>query len=384
VKIDVHNSCADFNTYRAARVKSLFNAESGAHFDLEADLPIDGGDWKVGVVVGPSGSGKTSVGRALWGGGAFYRPDGWPDDAPIVDAIAPGGSFDDVTAALGAVGLGDVPAWLRPYRVLSNGEQFRADLARIIAEEPARVVVDEFTSVVDRQIARVGAGAFAKAWRRTPGQAVLLTCHYDVLDWLEPDWIFDTREGRFTRECHQHRRPRLDLEVRTGGWDLWPIFKPHHYLDSGPMPFAKTYVGFIDGEPVVHLGMGSKSRGKAYEARACRMVVMPEWQGAGVGMRFLNHVCGLYLAGRGHLDRPAPTLFHTSHPGLCAALRRDARWRQVSAVLHGADSARSNASLKRAGRAGAFGGHMRAVQGFRYVGTETERELARNTLRGTA
>src|SRR5438105_2999386 len=162
MRVEVHNRCSDFDSYRAARVKSLFNAESGCNFDLVADLPIDDPDWKVGLVVGPSGSGKTSIGRRLFGPDALYEPGGWPADKPIVDAIAPAGSFDDVTAALAAVGLGSVPAWLRPYPVLSNGERFRADLARIICEAPARIVVDEFTSVVDRQIARVGALAFQK------------------------------------------------------------------------------------------------------------------------------------------------------------------------------------------------------------------------------
>lgn len=71
--------------------------------------------------------------------------------------------------------------------MLSNGEKFRAILARVIADAPERVVIDEFTSVVDRQTAKFGALAFQKAWRRTKGQAVLLTPHYDVLEWVEPD-----------------------------------------------------------------------------------------------------------------------------------------------------------------------------------------------------
>lgn len=103
MRVEVHNSCADFNSYRAARVKSLFNAESGAHFDLVADLPIDGDDWKLGVIVGPSGSGKSSMGKLIFGAEAFYQPENWPADAPIVESIAPGGSFDEVTAALAAV-----------------------------------------------------------------------------------------------------------------------------------------------------------------------------------------------------------------------------------------------------------------------------------------
>ena len=60
------------------------------------------------------------MGRALWGSEAVYAP-GWPADMPVIDAITPDGSFDDVTAALSSVGLGSVPTWLRPYSVLSNG-----------------------------------------------------------------------------------------------------------------------------------------------------------------------------------------------------------------------------------------------------------------------
>src|SRR5690606_32939216 len=111
--------------YRAARVKSLFNVEDGSRFGLEAELPIEAEPWSIGLVVGPSGSGKTSIGAAIFGeeGLAAARFD-WPADCPIIDAIAPGRPFDEVTAALSAVGLGSVPAWLRPYPVLSNGERF--------------------------------------------------------------------------------------------------------------------------------------------------------------------------------------------------------------------------------------------------------------------
>lgn len=381
MRISIDNRTDPSNSYRAARVKSLFNAtdDQATRFTLEADLDIDDPDWRLGLVVGPSGSGKSSIGRALWDGGAFYEPGlGWPDDAPIVDVIAAGGDFDAVTGALAQAGLGDVPAWLRPYRVLSTGQRFRADLARVLAEQPARVVFDEFTSVVDRQIAKVGAQAFGKAWRRTTGQAVLLSCHYDITEWLQPDWVFDTATHEFTRGSVQPRPP-VDVEIRMGGWDLWPLFKPHHYLDSGPMIGAKCYVAFVDGEPVAHLGMGTATvavtvngkRVNAVEARGCRLVVMPEWQGAGVGMKFLNAVCQIQLDGNGVLDRRMTTIFHTSHPQLSHALRRDLRWRQVSGVLHGVNKARSAKSMKASAGgsiAVGYGGHMRAVQGFRFYG----------------
>ena len=375
MRIRVDNRCDDFDSYRAARVKSLFNAESGANFSLDAELPIEGSDWSIGVVVGPSGSGKTSMGRQVFGTEAIYEPD-WPADRPIVDAIAADGDFNAVTAALATVGLGDVPAWLRPYSVLSNGEKFRATLARLVAEAPQQAVVDEFTSVVDRQIARIGALAFSKAWRRTGGQVVLLSCHYDILDWLLPDWVYDTATAKFHGRWLQ-QRPRFELDIWQTDWRYWPLFEPHHYLKVPRMIASRCYVGTVDDEPVCHLAVGTKNVGrKGVEARACRLVVMPEWQGAGVGLRFLNQICQWQLEGHESARLPGrrlTTIFHTSHPGLCAALRRSPQWRQVSASLHGANKRRSVASMRKSNQSrigSGYGGHFRAVQGFRYVGRE--------------
>lgn len=370
MKIEIRNRCSDFDSYRAARVKSLFNCASGADFALDAELPIGDGDWKIGVVVGPSGSGKTSIGRAVWPDVGIYDGDaGWPADRPIVDAIAPGGDFDDVTGALSAVGLGSVPAWLRPYSALSNGERFRAGLARLVAEGRERVIIDEFTSVVDRQIARVGAGAFGKAWRRGAGQALLLSCHYDVLDWLQPDWVFDTRTCELQRGC-LWRRPELQLQVFQTDSAYWPIFAPHHYLKLPPMMAAKYFVGFIEGEAVCHLAVAPRL--DIGGMRACRMVVMPEWQGAGVGMRFLNEVCRLQFTDANQFNaRTRAVYFHTSHPGLCAALRRDRAWAQVSQMVAGGHKGKAAVSIGKGVSAGpGYGGHTRAVQGFKMARPE--------------
>lgn len=373
MRVSVRNQCSDFNSYRAARVKSLFNCESGANFSLDAEIPLDDAEWKVGVVVGPSGSGKTSIGRLLWPDMGIYDSEqGWPPDKPIIDAIAPQGDFDAVTGALSAVGLGSVPTWLRPFKALSNGEKFRAGMARLIAERQERVIVDEFTSVVDRQIAKIGAAAFSKAWKRGGGQAVLLSCHYDILDWVEPDWVFDTQ----SQELHRGslwRRPKIELEIFKTDGSYWPMFEPHHYLKLPRMVAAKYYVGFVEGEAVCHIAVSPALHAKGM--RACRMVVMPEWQGAGVGLRFLNWICAAQFTDvNPYHERVKSVYFHTSHPGLCAALRRDKRWVQVSQVMGGQHKGKCASSInrKKAKKGGiigilsaGYGGHLRAVQGFK-------------------
>jgi ABC-type glutathione transport system ATPase component len=207
--INIHNSCNDFNSYRAARVKSLFNPERGNEFRLVADLPLENMNWQVGLIVGPSGSGKTSLGKKIFRTNKIHDLyAGWDTTKPIIDCISPEGNFNEVTAALAGVGLGDVPAWLRPFNALSNGQQFRAGLARLISVAPEEVIVDEFTSVVDRQIAKIGAMAFSKVWRRNTGKkAVLLSCHYDIAEWLQPDWIYDTGTKVFKKKVTSLKDP---------------------------------------------------------------------------------------------------------------------------------------------------------------------------------
>jgi ABC-type ATPase with predicted acetyltransferase domain len=213
--IKVRNKTEDHNSYRSSRVKSLFNAERGNEFNLDANIDIDDMDWQIGLIVGPSGSGKTSIGKQLFGGGKLIDLyEGWDKKKPIIDAIAPGGDFDSVTGALASVGLGDVPSWLRPFDALSNGQQFRAGLARIITEAPDEIIVDEFTSVIDRQIAKIGAMAFSKGWRRNKGKKiVLLACHYDIIEWLQPCWVFDTGTGELKKAISSSQDQALSWKL---------------------------------------------------------------------------------------------------------------------------------------------------------------------------
>lgn len=371
MRVEINHRCSDFNGYRANRVKSLFNAESGCDWSHVAELPFECFDWKVGLIVGPSGSGKSSIGPRIFEGVDIYNLSGGWGDGPIIEEIAPTGLFNDATSALSAVGLGDVPAWLRPFKVLSNGEQFRAGLARLICDSPSRAVVDEFTSVVDRQIARVGAAAFAKAWRKTTGKAVLLSCHYDIIECLQPDWVYDTAEARFYCGCP--RRPAIKLDIYKVSGSNWKFFKEHYYLKL-PYPVAAEYfVGIVDGQPVAHVAVTPMFTANAY--RATRLVVMPEWQGAGVGTAFLNTICQMHLEGGGRKGHKFPTFFHTSHPQLCGYLRHSAKWVQVSAKLYGGNKAKSAASIRKAhinsnviNTGTGYGGHFRAVQGFKYIG----------------
>jgi hypothetical protein len=107
---------------------------------------------------------------------------------------------------------------------------------------------------------------------------VLLTPHHDVIDWLEPDWVFDTARGEFARGRGLWRRPCFELEIWQTDWRYWPEFEPHHHLKLPKMVASICYVGAVQGERVCHLAMTSIWCGRGMEGRACLLVVKPEWQ----------------------------------------------------------------------------------------------------------
>jgi GNAT superfamily N-acetyltransferase len=126
------------------------------------------------------------------------------------------------------------------------------------------------------------------------------------------------------------------------------------------MAFATAFTGFVGDEAVAFVGCSGMVTGKGVrEARFCRFVTKPEWQGAGLGMRFLEYLTERELRGEGFIGSPTTSIIHSAHPALAVTLRRSPKWRQISQALHGG---RKDSSVT------GMGGHFRAVMGFRYYG----------------
>src|SRR5215831_16338820 len=140
----------------SARVKQLSGmfdvpAREKLSHHWKGNLPIDEREWNVGLIVGPSGAGKFSVAKKLFG----EQPSKDWKALAVVDDFDEKLSIETIASACSAVGFNTIPSWMKPYAVLSTGERFRVELARHLLEDKDPIVVDEFTSVVDRQVAKI-------------------------------------------------------------------------------------------------------------------------------------------------------------------------------------------------------------------------------------
>lgn len=200
-------------SFRVASVMGAFDLQTThilEHFNGSID--IENLDWNIGLIVGGSGTGKSTIAKHLFQD-HYFR--GYEYSAGCVIDDMPGGkSVDDITRAFTSVGFSSPPSWLKPYSVLSNGEKMRVDLARAILDDKELIVFDEFTSVVDRTVAKIGSFAISKAVRRLGKKFVAVSCHKDILEWLEPDWVYNTDEKRFFSQGL--RGPRSI--VKSGSW----------------------------------------------------------------------------------------------------------------------------------------------------------------------
>jgi len=325
------------------------------HFRV--DVPDMDGDWRIGLIVGPSGSGKTTVAREVFGS-RLVQEQRWPKDRAVVDGLGDR-SIKEVTRLFTAVGFSSPPSWIKPYHVLSNGERFRCDLARALGsnENPNDVVAfDEFTSVVDRNVARIGSAAIAKGIRsgKLPGRFVAVTCHYDVADWLQPDWIVDMATSTCESKRRCLRRPSIELEVFRCGRRAWNLFARHHYLSGSLSTAARCFIALWKKVPVAFCATVSLI-GRKGRWRISRIVTLPDFQGIGIGMALAEMVAQL------HRDEGHRVNVTASHPSLIAHCKRSQRWRAVNIKKSGAKGTQQFIKGYR-GSAG------RAVVSFEYMG----------------
>lgn len=320
-RIDILRTTPIETTPRVQQLQGIFDlpVEKASRLEWHFDFTLPA-QWNVGLIVGASGSGKSTIARELFAQHIVSGFD-WHPTRSIVDSFPRDMGIKDITTLLSSVGFSSPPAWLRPFHLLSNGEQFRVTIARALAESRDVTVLDEFTSVIDRRVAQIGSAAIQKTVRRRNQQFVAVSCHRDVAEWLEPDWTLDTDTmnlsvGRLLR------RPPIELQIARVHYSAWTLFAKHHYLTADINRAAYCFCAFWQGVPVAFDAWLPFVGRVAYGAirRGHRTVCLPDYQGVGIGAALFNTVASMWK-GLGY--RP---FSNTAHPAEIASRRRSTNW----------------------------------------------------------
>ncbi len=210
-------------------------------------------------------------------------------------------------------------------------------------DERKLVAIDEFTSVIDRTVAEIGSAAIAKAIRRAPGkQLVAVTCHFDVADWLTPDWILEPHVGRFTWRS-KRQRPAIELEIRRVHHSLWKLFAPHHYLTAEINHSATCFGAFYRGRAVAFdawLPFVGALKDSRKARRGHRTVCLPDFQGVGIGRALFDTIASAW-AGLGYR-----AFSRTAHPAEIASRQRGGNWQLTRHGFTAKDTGRQSSLAK--------------------------------------
>jgi ABC-type ATPase involved in cell division len=349
---------------RVLQLEGIFDVSpserSVESWEVNFDYPDN---WNIGVIVGPSGSGKTTIANELYKDHVVDDHE-WHESKSILDAFPTEMSIKEITTLLSSVGFSSPPSWIRPYRVLSTGEQFRVNIARTLAESRDLAVVDEFTSVVDRTVAQIGSAAISKTVRRRGQKFIVVTCHYDILDWLEPDWVYQPHLDKFYSGRYLHRRPEIELVVKRVHHSAWAIFGSHHYMNEKINRASYCFVAFWREVPVAFCGVLPFPHSISPGWRFHRLVCLPDYQGIGIGSVLSDYVGGIMSASGKPVRR---TL---AHPAVIHSANKSLNWKMTKKPGRTSRGSK-RAALKRTHST------KRMVASFTYVGEKIDDPLAR-------
>lgn len=365
---------------------------------FRAQVPGLDEPWQIGAIVGPSGSGKTSIARAAFGN-ALYEAQLWPADRAVIDCLGDQ-PIKQITRTLTAVGFSSPRAWIKPHAVLSNGEKFRCELARALlcnagvrgqgtgvskdhaeatetsassltpdpwplTPPPTPLIFDEYSSVVDRTVAKIGSAALSKAIRSgaIATRFVAVTCHDDIIRWLQPDWVLDM-SGPLLHRGRVRASP-ITMRIERADRTLWSLFERHHYLSGTLHRAAMCFVARVEGRPAAFTAVLAFPHPIRPGWREHRTVCLPDFQGVGIGTALSDFIASLFVA------TGKPYFSTTIHPAMIAHRARSRLWkmhrkpRMVSS--HGESSREKTAMSDTCSRG-------RCTAGFEYIGAARPKE----------
>lgn len=328
-------------SYRCRKAADSVNLDvkkkSIHELSISADLETK---YNIGLIFGASGSGKSTLAKKIYGDSCFGRPVDLK--RPIIEQFPSTLSYEQCVSLLTGVGLTSIPCWVRPAGTLSNGQTARAHAAlRCGSDTDQEIVIDEWTSVVDRDVARVMSHSIQKFARKQKKKIVLISCHADVIEWLNPDWVIDCNTQTYTNRRDTvgafKRSDRLRLDIKECPKSAWKYFSKYHYL-SEKLPGGTIFCfGLFRGDDQIGFNCFacySMVDRKLYHSN--RVVIHPDYVGLGLGIKLATE-CSQIMHDRGYRIKAKFT-----SPAMYKHRKNHLRWRctKIDTVISKKDTSR--------------------------------------------
>jgi len=278
---------------------------------------------RITVFVGPSGSGKTLALHRIEAAcptACNVQRIQFARGRSIVDSVAPTAGLADALSILSACALGEPRLWVRYYAELSEGEQFRARLAKALGLHLAGgmtgpLLCDEFCSGLHRRAAKAVAFNLRKLVVRRGLHLVVALSNEDLLPDLQPDtlvrlrgpgWCDVTERKPVRREISFSRR----LRIEPGRKRDYEPFAAMHYRGADELGFVDKVFVMRDGvggdllgivvysHGPIELSLRNSATGGRFvrnpdrlnrELRILRrLVIHPDVRGCGLGHRLVR------------------------------------------------------------------------------------------------
>lgn len=180
--------------------------------DIVQNVSVNASNGNVILVVGTSGSGKSvflnalDPDKSLDGNlmvkrtGELKHSAGWlrplRDDIPVFEVLAERFTPQRAFIALSRVGLSEALAFIKPFWMLSRGQQYRAMIAELLLRDEEVWLLDEFCSDLDPVTAKIVAHNLRKQIIATGRIAFIAAAnHTHYLDALRPTKVLMLRSG---------------------------------------------------------------------------------------------------------------------------------------------------------------------------------------------
>ena len=289
-------------------------------------------DYNIGLILGNSGSGKTQILKKYFN---LKEEDEINTTKPLIDLFPEYMSFEERQTALSSVALNAIPCWIRPFSCLSNGQKERAKIAIELSKNKEVFIFDEFTSVINREVGKIMSERIQKQIRRKDLKCIFAACHFDILEWLNPDWIIDLNKQEFIDRrkevLNYKKQERLRLEVRRiekKSWKkCWSNFSKYHYLTKKLIPNNFACYGLFLNKIQIGITFISQYIGKSKNTyNLNRTVIHPDYQGLKLSEPFVAVACEDFK--KSSFSCNIGTSFR--HEGLFKSRIKNKCWRFVS------------------------------------------------------